>query len=317
MATFTASYKQSPDITADVYLPTPPLMPTVYPVRTDLPLTPLTHPYILTRAVINIHGGAFMLGDSRMVSLPQVTDCVSRGWIVVVPNHRLCPQVDIYDGPLRDIRDCLEWVYAEDGLDVVLKTQGGYQVDREKVMAFGTSSGGMLALGLVSISPSPLNIPREMKYELMKRALTFLVHHEQFSISTVQSTTPIQPGRDPFLLSRPNSLRAYHRRSSTKYTPKPRFQRAVLSPWKDRVKQRSPEVQTFLVPETPSLSHRSPTGLFSRHVVLTCNAESRSTQCVTYRGASSRQRSLYTVRMMRWCPSKSVASYTGCCRARG
>lgn len=93
-----------------------------------------------------------MLGDSRMVSIPQVTDCVNRGWIVVVPNHRLCPQVDIYNGPLRDIRDCLEWVYAEDGLEGVLKgQQGEYRVDREKIMAFGTSSGGMLALGLVSI----------------------------------------------------------------------------------------------------------------------------------------------------------------------
>lgn len=128
--------------------------PRIQSVR-SIPNMPPTHSHILTHTVINIHGGAFMLGDSRMVSIPQVTDCVNRGWIVVVPNHRLCPQVDIYDGPLRDIRDCLEWVYAEDGLDEFLKTQGEYQVDREKVMAFGTSSGGMLALGLVSILHPP------------------------------------------------------------------------------------------------------------------------------------------------------------------
>lgn len=96
-----------------------------------------------------------MLGDSRMISIPQVTDCLSREWIVVVPNHRLCPQVDIRDGPLCDVRDCLEWVYDGDGLEGFLQSKPGlegYRVDRERVMAFGTSSGGMLALGLVSFT---------------------------------------------------------------------------------------------------------------------------------------------------------------------
>lgn len=96
-----------------------------------------------------------MLGDSRMISIPQVDDCLSRDWIVVVPNHRLCPQLNIQDGPLRDVRDCLEWVYADDGLDRFLRESEegkGYSVDKERVMAFGTSSGGMLACGLVGPS---------------------------------------------------------------------------------------------------------------------------------------------------------------------
>lgn len=95
-----------------------------------------------------------MLGDSCMISIPQVNDCLSRGWIVVVPNHRLCPQVNIRDGPLRDVRDCLEWIYSDDGLGGFLReSEEGkeYAVDKEKVMAFGTSSGGMLACGLVGL----------------------------------------------------------------------------------------------------------------------------------------------------------------------
>ena len=96
-----------------------------------------------------------MLGDSRMISMPQVADCLQRGWIVVAPNHRLCPQLDIRDGPLTDIRDCLAWVYAGGGggggLGGFLESNSGnYRVDAQRVMAFGTSSGGMLALGLVS-----------------------------------------------------------------------------------------------------------------------------------------------------------------------
>lgn len=93
-----------------------------------------------------------MLGDSSLISTSQVTDCLNRGWIVVAPNHRLCPQVDISDGPLMDVRDCLGWVFAHgQGLEGFLKTRGleGYAVDRERVMGFGTSSGGMLALSLV------------------------------------------------------------------------------------------------------------------------------------------------------------------------
>ena len=103
--------------------------------------------------VIDIHGGAFMLGHSRMVSLPQVNDCLERGWIVLVPNHRLCPGVNLLEGPMQDIRDLLSWVY--DGhLDAVLKDQGAYCADLENVAAFGTSSGGTLALGLVSETKS-------------------------------------------------------------------------------------------------------------------------------------------------------------------
>lgn len=102
-----------------------------------------------TTPVIDIHGGAFMLGHSRMVSLPQVNDCLERGWIVLVPNHRLCPGINLLEGPMQDIRDLLSWVY--DGhLDTVLKDQGAYRADLENVAAFGTSSGGTLALGLVS-----------------------------------------------------------------------------------------------------------------------------------------------------------------------
>src|SRR5690348_10818460 len=89
-----------------------------------------------------------MLGHSRMVSLPQVNDCLERGWIVLVPNHRLCPGVNLLEGPMQDIRDLLSWVY--DGhLDVVLSDYGPYRADLENVAAFGTSSGGHLALGLV------------------------------------------------------------------------------------------------------------------------------------------------------------------------
>lgn len=101
-----------------------------------------------------------MLGHSSLISLAQVSDCLSRGWIVVAPNHRLCPQVNILEGPVQDCRDFLGWVYGGK-LDAFLQDQGKteYSVDQERVMAFGTSSGGLIALALVSTYIRLLSLP--------------------------------------------------------------------------------------------------------------------------------------------------------------
>ena len=101
--------------------------------------------------VIDIHGGAFMLGHSDMVNKAQIRDCLERGWIVVVPDHRLCPQVNLLEGPMQDIRDFLSWI-QNGNLDATIKaaaTPNNVTVDLDRVMAFGTSSGGHLALSLV------------------------------------------------------------------------------------------------------------------------------------------------------------------------
>ena len=101
--------------------------------------------------MVNIHGGAFMLGSSKMVNLDQVQDCLDRGWIVLAPNHRLCPQVNLLEGPIQDCRDLLSWVY-DGGLARFIEdsSAGTRKLDLEHVFAFGTSSGGTLALSLVS-----------------------------------------------------------------------------------------------------------------------------------------------------------------------
>lgn len=92
-----------------------------------------------------------MLGSAKMVNLDQVQDCLDRGWIVLAPNHRLCPQVNLLEGPIQDCRDLLSWVY-DGGLARFIEgsNAGTRKLDLEHVFAFGTSSGGTLALSLVS-----------------------------------------------------------------------------------------------------------------------------------------------------------------------
>lgn len=93
-----------------------------------------------------------MLGSSRMVNRDQIEDCLSRGWIVLAPNHRLCPQVNLLEGPVQDCRDLLAWIHGDGGLQKALSYLTGtlYPLDLNHVFAFGTSSGGTLALSLVS-----------------------------------------------------------------------------------------------------------------------------------------------------------------------
>ncbi|KAH6638672.1 Alpha/Beta hydrolase protein [Truncatella angustata] len=107
--------------------------------------------------IIDIHGGAFMLGASGMVNKDQVEDCLNRGWIVLVPNHRLCPQVNLLEGPMKDIRDLLAWIH-DGGLqkELSILERGDYKVDLDYVFAFGTSSGGTLALSLGFDVPRPV-----------------------------------------------------------------------------------------------------------------------------------------------------------------
>lgn len=90
-----------------------------------------------------------MLGHSRMVNNDQIVDCLERGWIVVVPNHRLSPQVDIYAGPIQDVRDLLHWIRSGE-LDRSIATSGSeLRSDLNSILAFGTSAGGTISLSLV------------------------------------------------------------------------------------------------------------------------------------------------------------------------
>jgi len=91
-----------------------------------------------------------MLGSSKIVNLDQVQDCLDRGWVVIAPNHRLCPQVDLFEGPMQDCRDLLSWIYDGELEQAILNVGGrSVELDLDHVFAFGTSSGGTLAMVLV------------------------------------------------------------------------------------------------------------------------------------------------------------------------
>jgi len=94
------------------------------------------------------------VGSARIVNQDQIEHCLGRGWIMVVPNHRLCPGVDLLEGPITDCRDFLSWIYDK-GLEKEIAKNSppntSIRIDYDHVFASGTSSGGHLSLCLVSI----------------------------------------------------------------------------------------------------------------------------------------------------------------------
>ncbi|KAJ3298183.1 hypothetical protein HK104_011034, partial [Borealophlyctis nickersoniae] len=79
-----------------------------------------------------------------MIPASQTDTLASMGFVVVIPNYRLCPQVSMYDGPWEDAKDVLAWCRGE--LGKVLKEDGGVEVDSGRVAAMGHSAGATLAL---------------------------------------------------------------------------------------------------------------------------------------------------------------------------
>jgi acetyl esterase/lipase len=103
--------------------------------------------------LIMIHGGAFMLGHAGMNNKDQIADCLERGWIVLALEHRLCPSLNILEGPMTDVRDALAWAQNGGLAEALVKEEPreAAKVDGERVMVMGTSSGGHLALCTVRI----------------------------------------------------------------------------------------------------------------------------------------------------------------------
>ncbi|KAH7090699.1 Alpha/Beta hydrolase protein [Paraphoma chrysanthemicola] len=122
------------DIPTDIYLPTASSQP--------------------CPALIMIHGGAFMLGSASINNTDQIADCIERGWIVMAIEHRLCPGVNVLEGPMADVRDALAFA-QEGGLAKALVETWTGTVDSKRVMVMGTSSGGHLALSTAFNTPHP------------------------------------------------------------------------------------------------------------------------------------------------------------------
>lgn len=98
-----------------------------------------------------------VVGNYEFIPDSQPVYLCKHNFIVVSVNYRLCPQISWYDGPCMDAKDCLEWCRTD--LAAMLEARsdfGGAKADPTKIVVFGHSAGGTLALWLVSSFSSEL-----------------------------------------------------------------------------------------------------------------------------------------------------------------
>ncbi len=95
--------------------------------------------------LLQIHGGAWMIGDKGSQALPLMYELASRGWICVAANYRLSPSVG-FPTHLHDCKSALCWI-RENGRE--------YGMNPDFVAVTGGSAGGHLAalMGLTANRP--------------------------------------------------------------------------------------------------------------------------------------------------------------------
>ncbi|KAL9111989.1 MAG: hypothetical protein Q9227_003609 [Pyrenula ochraceoflavens] len=102
--------------------------------------------------VVIFHAGGYVLGSTDIIPQYEIDTLTRLGFIVVNCEYRLCPQVSIFDGPIRDAKDCFQWMKT--ALPGLLEKDEGIKADPLKTAAIGQSAGANLAL-LLGAEPEP------------------------------------------------------------------------------------------------------------------------------------------------------------------
>jgi acetyl esterase/lipase len=103
----------------------------------------------LRPAVLQIHGGAWVLGFKEYQGIPLLTHLASNGWVGFNADYRLSPKATFPDH-LIDVKRALAWIreHAEE-----------YGVDPEFIVVTGGSAGGHLAALLALTAGDPAYQP--------------------------------------------------------------------------------------------------------------------------------------------------------------
>ncbi len=82
----------------------------------------------------------------------QTQHLLDNGIIPISIDHRLCPEVDLIEGPMMDVCHALDW--ARNFLPGTSLKRPDIQIDSTRVVVVGWSTGGMLALSLGWTAPA-------------------------------------------------------------------------------------------------------------------------------------------------------------------
>ena len=90
-----------------------------------------------------IHGGGHMTLSRKAVRPYQTAHLLAHNILPVSLDYRLCPEIDLVNGPIQDVCDAYSW--AKTGLQAIVRSRG-IVVDEQKIIVIGWSTGGHLAM---------------------------------------------------------------------------------------------------------------------------------------------------------------------------
>jgi acetyl esterase/lipase len=93
-------------------------------------------------ALIDLHGGGFVLGSSAMTDAANRKLADTLGYVVISPDYRLAPETT-FPGPLDDCYATLQWAHAN---------AEELRIDAGRIAVSGTSAGGALAASLALLA---------------------------------------------------------------------------------------------------------------------------------------------------------------------
>lgn len=84
-----------------------------------------------------------------MLSSDYIKELLDLGFgAVVSPNYRLAPTISALEGPVQDAKDSYAW--SQTRLPELLARDANVHLDGNRIVTFGHSAGGTLALLMVS-----------------------------------------------------------------------------------------------------------------------------------------------------------------------
>ena len=90
-----------------------------------------------------IHGGGHMTLSRKAIRPLQTAFLLAHNVLPVSIDYRLCPEINLVDGPIADVNDAYSW--AQTRLQAIVRSKG-VLVDTEKIVVIGWSTGGHLAM---------------------------------------------------------------------------------------------------------------------------------------------------------------------------
>ncbi|OTA83717.1 hypothetical protein M434DRAFT_400622 [Hypoxylon sp. CO27-5] len=99
-----------------------------------------------------VHGGGHVMLSRKDIRPKQTQILIDAGFLPVSIDYRLCPEINLLEGPMTDVRDALSW--ARNTLPSINRKRSDVHIDGSRVVAVGWSTGGTLALSLGFTAPS-------------------------------------------------------------------------------------------------------------------------------------------------------------------